>query len=35
MNNPTGQTILPYQWKQHAEFDDGAVIQGGMTLSDK
>ncbi|KAJ6219315.1 hypothetical protein RDWZM_005127 [Blomia tropicalis] len=29
MNNPTGQTILPYQWKQHAEFDDGAVIQGG------
>lgn len=21
---------MPYQWKQHAEFDDGAVANGGI-----
>lgn len=24
---------MPYQWKQHAEFDDGAVVNGGMILA--
>src|SRR6218665_1480955 len=27
--DPKGTTVMPYQWKQHAEFDDGEVSSGG------
>ena len=31
INDPTGQAIMPYQWKQHAEFDDEKILKGGYT----
>lgn len=29
INDPHGQTIMPYQLKAHAEFDDSQVTTGG------
>jgi len=29
ITSPNGQTVMPYQWKQHTEFDDGQVQNGG------
>ncbi|OTF73313.1 transmembrane emp24 domain-containing protein 1-like protein, partial [Euroglyphus maynei] len=29
VNGPKGETIMPYQWKQHAEIDDSTVPQSG------
>lgn len=32
VNGPKGETIMPYQWKQHAEIDDSTVPQSGKLI---
>lgn len=33
MNNPVGQTVLPYQWKRSSEYEDNEVVGEGGWLT--